>query len=302
MSPRDRGWPVSSVLAARHLASSCTDSQPQVLPERPAYEYLTPIAQEIQRPPAKPQLGLVNPLNTKPTLPAKSRPRLLAWSLLPPETATLIRRCRQAQTSVHAAICAAFLLAMAQQSHPGDDTDTQKPDLQQPVTLKCLSAINLRRFLTPAIEEDFGCYLTINVTAHVMTPNLSLWDLAHDIKAQLNWKMSPDQIFAHLPEAQAFISTLPSPDLVKEVLQEQYEHDFNVTNLGRLSIPTQYEHLQLAAIYGPSATTHLPNDRVIGVATLADQMFFSLAYSESDFSLEQIEQLQQAAMQLLSGS
>ena len=114
--------------------------------------------------------------------------------------------------------------------------------------------------------------------------------------------MFSEQIFAHLPEAQAFISTLPSADLVKDVLQELNNYDVLISNLGRLNIPTQYGHFQLAAIYGPSATTHVKSDRFVGVATLADKMFFNLVYSESDISPIQIEQLQKEAMQLLAAS
>lgn len=199
----------------------------------------------------------------------------------------------------YAAISAAFLLVIAQTSCSQDDTEAQTIE-QQPITLKCLTPINIRQFLTPPIQEDFGYYYIINTTAHPITPNLSLWDLAHAIKAQLNQKMSPDQIFAHLPEAQAFIATSPSADVVKETFQELYPYDVLVSNLGRLHIPTQYGHLQLEAVYGPSLMTHFSNDPpFVGVTTLGDQMFFNLVYSESNTSLTQIEHLQQEAMQLL---
>lgn len=288
---------MSTVYLLRDIleAVGIPDSQRQILPERPAYEYLTPIAQEIQHPAEKPLLESTNSSNIKPVVPANCRPRLLSWSLSPQETATLIHHCQQEQTSVHAAICAAFLLAITQQN----DTDAQKQDLKQPATLKCFVPINIRQFLNPPIQEDFGYYFTTIVTAHTVAPNLSLWDLARAIKSQLKQKMSPEQIFAHLPEAQAFISTLPSADVVKQVLQEINGYDVLISNLGRLNIPQQYGHLQLAAIYGPSATTHIESDRFVGVATLGDKMFFNLLYSESDISPVQSEQLQQEAMQLL---
>ncbi|MBD2524702.1 condensation domain-containing protein [Nostoc sp. FACHB-133] len=291
---------MSAVYLLRDLlqAIGIPGSQQQILPERPAYEYLTPIAHTIQAPTGKPQLELVNPSQTIP--PAKSRHfRLLAWSLSPEDTATLIRRCQQAQTSVHAAICAAFLLAIAQSSHSQNDTKAQRLEQQQPVTLNCLTAINIRQFLTPPIEEDFGYYFTSSISAHTITPNLSLWDLAHVIKAHLNQKMSPNQIFAHLPEAQAFIATHPSLDAIEYLFQELYRYDVLVSNLGQLHISTQYGHLQLAAVYGPVGAIHVANGRFIGVATLGDQMFFNLLYSESDTSLAQIEHIQQEAMRLL---
>lgn len=71
-------------------------------------------------------------------------------------------------------------------------------------------------------------------------------------------------------------------------------YDLLVSNLGCLNIPQQYGHLQLAAIYGPSATTHVKSDRFVGVATLGDKMFFKI-YSESDISPAQIKWLQQEA-------
>jgi hypothetical protein len=146
------------------------------------------------------------------------------------------------------------------------DTEAHKQDPKQPAILKCFGAINIRQFLTPPIQEDFGYYFTTTVTSHTITPNLWLWDLARAIKSQLRQKMSPDQIFAHLPEAQAFISTLPSAGLVKDVLQAVNGYDILVSNLGRLNIPQQYGDLQLAAIYGPSATTHIESDQFVNAS------------------------------------
>jgi NRPS condensation-like uncharacterized protein len=290
---------MSTVYLLRDIlqAMGLPDLQQHVLPERPHYEQLTPVFTQklktnIQEKTVELPSWLVeSPTSTQPTLQENCRPRLLSWSLSPEATATVTRRCQQKQTSVHAAICAAFLLTIYQQSN----IDVQSSEL------KCLIPINIRQFLAPSIQEDFGYYFTRMIMAHTVTPNLSLWDLAHAIKSQLRQKMSPDQIFAHLPEAQAFIATLPSADLVKKVIQES-DYDVLVSNLGRLNIPRQYGHLQLEAFYGPSATSHFENDRFVGVATLGDQMFFSLVYSESDISPTQIERLQQEAMQLLVSS
>jgi hypothetical protein len=49
----------------------------------------------------------------------------------------------------------------------------------------------------------------------------------------------------------------------------------------------------------PSGTTHIDCDRMVGVTTLGDQMFFSLVYSELEISPAQIKQLQQKVMQFL---
>ncbi|MGH7999690.1 MAG: condensation domain-containing protein [Brasilonema sp.] len=274
------------------------DLQLSVLPEKPNYEQLVlQFQQKLQALSFEPSLATTK---TKPTLPEKSRPRLHTWSLSSAETISLVHRCQQAQTSVHAVICAAFVLAIARSALPEAIAGqrTQKNDLEKSTTLKCLSPINVRRFL-PGIEEDFGFYFTAIVTTDTITPDLSLWELAHSIKAQLNQKMAPEQIFAHLPNSEAFVSTLPSTDEVVDMMETVNGYDVLVTNLGRLTIPQQYGEFQLVAVYGPSGTTHIDRDRMVGVMTLGDQMFFSLVYSELEISPAQIEQLQQKAMQFL---
>lgn len=260
-----------------------------VLPKQSAYEQLVP--QYDRKLPASSFEPSLATTKTKPTLPEKSRPRLHAWSLSTTETIALVHACQQAQTSVHAAICAAFLLAINEQG-------TQKNDIEEATPLKCFSPINIRRFL-PTIEEDFGYYFTYVRTADKIAPDLSLWELAHSIKAQLNLKITPEQIFAHIPDSEAFISTLPSSDEAVAMLETVGGYDVNVSNLGCLKISQQYGEFQLAAVYGPSLTTHIDRELLVGIATLGDRMFFSLVYSETASSSAQIEQLQQKVLQFL---
>ncbi len=277
-----------------------SDSQQQVLPERPPYEYLTPnFTQKFQASSkdnlAKSQLEFVNNLTyQKPTLPKNSHPRLLSWSISTEETTTLIHRCQQERTTVHAAICAAFLLTISQENEPDKNND-----FKQPSKLKCFSPVNIRIFLTSNIQEDFGLYLAAITTDHDVTPALNLWDFARLMKYQLNQRMLPDQIFVHLPQIEDFISTFPSPSSVKDLFWEVNSYDIGVSNLGRLNIPQQYGQLELAAIYGPALTTHYTNDRFVGVATLKNKMFFTLVYSVAEFLPAQIQLLQKKALQLL---
>lgn len=162
--------------------------------------------------------------------------------------------------------------------------------------LKCCSAVEIRRFLPP-IEDDFGVYYILTNTADPIDPDLSLWELARSIKAQLNRNTAPDQIFAHLPNVDALMSTLPSPDDIVKMMEMVNGHDLLVSNLGSLTIPQQYGELQLAAVHGPSMTSHVDRELEVGVTTLGSQMSFNLIYSGLDFSIAQIEQLQHTAMQ-----
>lgn len=183
---------LSTVYLLRDILQSIElpDHPQPVLPKHFAYEHLTAIAPTIQLPTQQPS-GWSTPDDTTPTLPVNSRIRLLAWALSPEATTHLIQQCQQEQTSVHAAICAAFLLSIYQQNN-SFVLNPQKPDSNQPATLRCFTPINIRQHLAPTIQEDFGNYFITHVTNHPITSDLSLWDLARAIKTQLQQKMVPD--------------------------------------------------------------------------------------------------------------
>ena len=267
----------------------------QLLPERPSFEDLIPEVIKTTTPNSP--NSFANRKEGLPTTPVLSvevaskpsrQPRLLCWSLSSQETTRLISRCRQEQTSVHAAICAAFRLAIATQS-------------KQSSTLKCLSPINIRRYLSPSIESDFGYYFWFGLTSHTITANQSLWDIARSLKSQLDQQMLPDKIFEGIPAYQAFMSTNPRPSQMYQSFVEQYDHDLLVSNLGRLNFHKQFGQLQLEGIYGPAVLVGRSMKKVpiVGVATWKDKMCFTFTYSELNMSLVEAEQLQTEAMQQL---
>jgi NRPS condensation-like uncharacterized protein len=196
------------------------------LPPRPPYAQLIP--HSTPKPPASSFEPSLATTQTQATIPANSRPRLHTWSLSTAETSQIVHACKQAHTTVHAAICAAFLLTLAQQ--PQDDAA---------IPFKCMTAIDIRRFL-PVVEDDFGSYYVLKMTTHPIDPALSLWDVAHAVKAQLDCHTAPDQIFAHLSDVEGFLSTQPSSDDVVKMMETASSNDVFVSNLGRLTIPQQY--------------------------------------------------------------
>ncbi|OUL18131.1 hypothetical protein BV378_37400 [Nostoc sp. RF31YmG] len=289
---------LSSVYLLRDIlqAVGTPDSEMQILPLRPGYEEL--ILEKADKIPNLPSPENNNndaspsAVNDSKSIKAGRLPedqtvRLLAWSLSSEETALLISRCRQEQTSVHAAICAAFLLAVSQ-------------DSGQKYNLKCLSPIDIRRHLAPLIVEDCGYYASVGMTAHDITPDLTLWDIARSLKSQLHEQMALDKIAQKVTASQAFLATNPSPSQVKQAFDDGYSHEVLVSNLGRLNIPQQFGNIQLQAIYGPAVATYMKNERFIGVATVGNQMFFTCTYLESEILSAEAVQLQQAAMQQLN--
>ena len=220
------------------------------------------------------------------SMPAR-RSYVSSGALSPETTLSLITRCRQEQTTVHAAICAAFILALRSQS----------PSPQQ---IHCASPISLRSYLTSVDLENVICCIGSELTSHLLSPAENFWDVAHAVKQQLSDKMAPDKLFEKIHQGQEWLASNPSPDVALQVFTAQFDYDIAVSNLRRLSIEQQFPELELQAIYGPVVTTGVPTDRLVGVATLGDRLFYTLVCSELVMSRSQSELLLAEAIQLLT--
>lgn len=280
---------LSALYLIRDILQALTNSDTSVqpLPVLPAIEYLLP-GKAAENSASYPPFFIQLIPHEAPLL--QSCSCLCAGSLPAEITTQLISRCRQEQTSVHAAICAAFLIAITRQNRS-----------EQPQTLKCISPISLRPYLTPAIQDNVGLYASGKQTLHTLTSNAKLWELAYFIKQTLSQEMAPNKIFAEVPDSEKMPPNL-TPAIVRQIIREQFSRDLVVTNLGRLTFPLQFERLQLQAIYGPAGIMGMENERVVGVTTVGEQLFFTLVCPESVMSSAAAENLKDEAIQLLRAS
>jgi hypothetical protein len=221
----------------------------------------------------------------KEAIEASSRSSILYWCLSPEETARLVSRCRENQASVQSAICAAFLLSIAQQMNWPEQTSHE-----------CLSPCNVRKYLVPEIGEDFGLYICSLLSSHILKPETSFWELAQEVKHKIN-EWTAGKLFDDIPKSTAYLSTQPDPQTVYQQMDEKIK--LVITNLGRLNIPQQYGSLYLEAIYGPTAQGS-ENAKTVGVTTLGGKMFLTLTFSESVLPRSLAEKIQRAAMQRIS--
>ncbi len=210
-------------------------------------------------------------------------------SLSPENTTLLISHCRQEQTTVHAAICAAFLLAIA-----------NKNPSEKQQTLQCFSAMNIREDLRPVVEEQVGYYAHGKATLQTLTPNTSLWEVARSFKDQLNQEIAPEKIFEDILRNQEWLSTNPDLTQVQQAISEHLDRGLMVSNLGRLTYSPQFGQLQLQAIYGPIGIPPGRNQWVVGAVTVGKQLFLTLVLPKSTLLSAEREDLLEEAIQLLS--
>lgn len=139
---------------------------------------------------------------------------------------------RQSGTTVHGALTAALLLASAASG---------KVDVDKPFTLQ--HTMDLRPFLREPLDvDDMGMYASGVMTMSPDVPTTSFWELARDIRQQMDAAMERHehlvttalaaQIISHNTEARKF----PCMSLV--------------SNIGRVDIPTEASSLQVRSIHG----------------------------------------------------
>ncbi|KAM3096655.1 condensation domain-containing protein [Phormidesmis sp. 146-35] len=196
-----------------------------------------------------------------------SRPRShIRMALLSTQlTQQVCDRARQENTTVHGAISAAFLLAMAR---------------QRGSSLICQSPINARfalqnsegSQLTPAISQAVGLYISFGLTQHDLKEDSSLWETARSLKSQLSKSRLPTQLFEVIRQQQRLTASLPEAQTVFQAMHQAHGYDLIVTNLGRLPFEQQFGSLRIEALYGPAVLTGMENERIVGVATLGSQL------------------------------
>lgn len=193
---------------------------------------------------------------------------LFSWTLSPGETTKLVARTREEKTSVHGALCAAFLLAIAAEIKPGNE-----------IVLRCHTPINIRNYLTISVNENLGEYISRPVTTHRLSQKSNLWDLAREVKYKLNQVIQDGTLFDSILQAKTLLSNSDqngeNPDS-----RDIGGMDIAITNLGKLNIKQQFGTLQLEEFYfmatGPQSLPLL-----IGVATIEDKMCLICRYQKS---------------------
>ncbi|KAM3092853.1 phthiocerol/phthiodiolone dimycocerosyl transferase family protein [Phormidesmis sp. 146-35] len=215
---------------------------------------------------------------------SRSRPHVRTVLLSAELTQQVCDRARQENTTVHGAISAAFLLAMAR---------------QQEGLFKCQSPIDVRSQLTP-IPETVGLYISYGITQHDLKQNSSLWQTARSLKAQLETMKTAPQVFEIIHQVRGQLASLPAAETVCTATQKPPAFDLVVTNLGRLPFEQQFGSLRLEAIYGPAVLNGMEPERLVGVATLGNRLSITVTNPSITTSAQAASASLEEALDLLS--
>jgi Condensation domain len=200
------------------------------------------------------------------TISRRPQPHVRSAMLSAELTQQLIKRSRTEQTTVHAAISAAFLLALTQ--HPFRSSDS----------LQCVHPVNVRSHLSLPMLDAVGLYVNSCMTAHSLEPNSAFWNVARSVKSQLLQTDIAEQLVEDSQARQATAAELPGTAAFAEMLK-QSTSQLVVTNLGLIKIPQRYDEIRIEALYAPAVLSHNAPQQVVGVSTLGDRMFLTIVFA-----------------------
>ncbi|RUR83073.1 hypothetical protein PCC6912_24470 [Chlorogloeopsis fritschii PCC 6912] len=202
-----------------------------------------------------------------------SRTGLVHRTLSVEQTKQLVNACRQNQTTVYAALCAAMLFAAARKITGGKKAN---------LGVSCWSTINIRNHLQPEISnEHLSVLVSGDISCHTLRINTSFWDLARDRRQQMEATIAGDRIFC-LP--------LITKILIEFLLAfpHQTVSTVGVTNIGVVNIPSNYGLFELEEISFVTSIAAFKGWRV-AVLTYESKMFLNFMFSEPAISQKNAE-------------
>ncbi|TWT94454.1 condensation domain-containing protein [Stieleria varia] len=184
--------------------------------------------------------------------------------------ASLAKRSRQEQTTVHGALSAAIVLGVVH-------------DAGKSLSIKHRCPVNVRDSLVPAVGEDVGMFASMVLFRGRVDPGEPFWDLARRIRGQLKSSIDRGQPAVMASMLPRLYQTIGGDKLPLETLAERWQRHTRstsgLTNVGRLDLSIGDGPLQLRALtfaVSPGAI----GDFACTAATYADRMLLNFMCPE----------------------
>ncbi|KAM3094748.1 phthiocerol/phthiodiolone dimycocerosyl transferase family protein [Phormidesmis sp. 146-35] len=200
-------------------------------------------------------------------------------------TQKIIDHCQQKKTTVHSALAAAMMLAAAEKI---------TPDRNRPICVNCQSAIDLRRRLKNCADDrQLGLFVTSVITYHTIAAKTSLWNLAQQVKRNIQSNIKWGHIF-RFPLTSKFFTEyyLSHPDEVNSTVF--------LTNLGQITVPRQYGSFELENIHFTVSNIFYAGSLSASVSTYAGKINLNFMFAQPSLSQETVEQLADSTLTYLS--
>ena len=191
-------------------------------------------------------------------------------------TQRFIQQCRQENTTVQSALCAALMLTVCKQL---------TKSYEDHIKVSCLSYIDLRKRLEPRINpENMAVLATSLMGFYRVKNNISIWELARNIKKDLNKKINQGEIFNMIFLAKHLINfALLFPNQVSATI--------SVSNVGNVNIPCVYGELELKEISFVGSHALYAGMFIVHAATFQEKMTLNFVFSQPAINRQTMEKI-----------
>lgn len=206
------------------------------------------------------------------------------WKLDKASTAALIRRCKEERTTVHAALCAAFLWAFRHVK--GEKARNQ-----------VFCPVNLRRYITEIKDDMLFGFASSTTLSLEKDPKLDFLSQVKKLNARLSEKLENLKVYEEI-----MINEYYHP-VVKKLSQylstARGNNDLTFSNMGRLDIPKRFGSFEVETIHNPILIFKSANPNGIIASTFDEQMSFSFLSNDAYLSEEDAGAIRDKAMEVL---
>lgn len=192
---------------------------------------------------------------------------MLHRRLEPQKVSALAAVCKAEGVTVHAVLCGAFL-------------DAYQQVRKSRANGKVICPVDIRRFVQEIKLDHMFAFAPI---VELSTDSKSgIWKNAKKIKEDLTTKIAAMDVHDLLIMSEYFHSS--AGKMINYLKSSPGSHDVTLSNMGKLSIPENYDSFEVEAIYSPTVAFPWKNPNTLVVGTFRGAMDFS--FSSNDGSLK----------------
>jgi NRPS condensation-like uncharacterized protein len=223
--------------------------------------------------------------------PGKRRTRVHYVEIPPEAFARIQESCRTERTTLHGALCAALLKAVARRI-PRDGGPGA------PVDLGCFSPVSARDMLEPPLSaEEFGLYTGSVASHHRLTESTSLWELSREVREKVRQaKQLGDILLVGKMQGNMVRKQRALKGSQLRALEDPFLGAVMVTNLGALDIPTRYGPLELERLGAGVSTGQFGSLLGVAVATLQGIVQLNFLYAEPQLTEARVREITTEAL------
>jgi len=243
---------ISLTYAIRDLLQSLSGKALEPLPIPPSHEELLGISENMEENGCE-TAGTIASINTEFF---KLVPSVISLRMPVELTSSLKARAQQERTSIHGALAASIVFAAREL---GINRKQGSLRLGSPISTRKL----LNQGEACALLTDIGM-LDLEFSA-----SGDFWELARYVRTELSPQQSLNRLAKSRRELQEVLADVCDAQTIIQIARQEMNTDFVLSNMGNLSVESQYGRLRLEAVWGPAILIGtFKNQQVIGVATV----------------------------------